>query len=145
MIEALDIESGPERHDFSLCDAAIIMQRAGLLKTDELLSRLRHLRLLLPELRRDLVAGHRLADEVALHLVAAREPQGVRLVFRIDALGHDLQPQRAREREDGGDERHRAWLLQHGDDEGAVDLERLHRPPREPATPAISTPHSPPP
>jgi hypothetical protein len=33
MIEALDVESGPERHDFSLCDAAIIMQRAGLLKT----------------------------------------------------------------------------------------------------------------
>src|SRR5258708_36285475 len=100
MIEALDIESGPERHDFSLCDAAIIMQRAGLLKTDEVLSRVRHLRLLLPELRRDLVAGDRLADEVALHLVAAREPQGGRLVFRVDVLGEAREAQGARERDD---------------------------------------------
>src|SRR5882762_10791752 len=93
----------------------------------ELLSRVRDLRFLPAEQLRDLVASHRLADEVALHLVAARDPQGVRLVFRIDALGHDRQTQRARERDDGRDERHRAGLLQHGDDEGAVYLERLHR------------------
>src|SRR5258705_1507096 len=131
MIEALDIESGPERHDFSLCDAAIILQRADLLKTGELLYRLRDLRFLLAEQLRDALAGHRLADEVALHPVAARDPQGVRLVFRIHALGHDLHAQRARERDDGRDERHRARLLQHADDEGAVDLERLHRELRE--------------
>src|SRR5712691_9039573 len=116
----------------SSCNAPAYSRRG------ELLSRLRDLRFLLTQQRRDLVAGHRLADEVALHLVAAREPQGVRLVFRIDALGHDRQPQRARERDDGGDERHRVRLLQHGDDERAVDLERLYRELREVAERGIA-------
>jgi SAM-dependent methyltransferase len=32
MIEALDVEPGPKRHNFSFCDAAIILQGAALLK-----------------------------------------------------------------------------------------------------------------
>src|SRR5258706_2289609 len=91
----------------SSCNGPAYSRRGGLL------SPLRDLRFLLAEQLRDLVASHRLADEVALHLVAAREAQGVRLIFRIDALGHDRHAQGARDRNDGPDETHRAELLQH--------------------------------
>ena len=52
-----------------------------------------------PELR----FGKRLADEIALHLVAAELAQDFRLPFRFDALGHDREAQRVGERDDGRD------------------------------------------
>src|SRR5439155_1667209 len=75
-----------------------------------------------PEQGRDAAARHGLAEQVALHLGAAREPQEVRLIFGIDTLGDDLQPQRPGERDHGRDERHGVGFLEHRNDEGAVDL-----------------------
>src|SRR6266853_2780758 len=82
---------------------------------------------LCPEQGRDAVARYWPADQIALHLVAARTPQELRLLLRIDSLGDDLQPQRSCQRDHGRDERHRVGFLEHRDDEGPVDLERLHR------------------
>ena len=41
---------------------------------------------------------NRLADQIALHLVAAEQPQDLRLVFGLDAFRDNLEAQRMRER-----------------------------------------------
>src|SRR5258708_14976015 len=81
--------------------------------------------------RRDFLARPRRADEVALHLVAAQRRQDVGLHLRFDALGNHGEPERAPERDDHVHPRHGFLVLEHPDDEGAVDLQGLHRQLRE--------------
>src|SRR5947208_16328507 len=77
--------------------------------------------------RRHVVERQRFAEEVSLQLVASEPIQFLGLLLSIDALRDDFEPQRMSHRDDGRDERHDGRVFQHGDDERAVDLERVYR------------------
>src|SRR5688572_33309659 len=74
---------------------------------------------------------HRATDEEALDLVAAELAQQPHLLIVFDALGHDAQAERVRERDD---HRHDvAWIagVAHAHDEAAIDLQGVDGKARE--------------
>src|SRR6267143_4569690 len=73
------------------------------------------------------VFRHRLAEEVALHFVATQQAQDLGLLLRLHALGDHLQAQRVGKRDDRRDKSHGVGIVVHLDDEGSIDLQRLHR------------------
>ena len=70
------------------------------------------------------LAVQRAGEEVALHRVAAELAQALELDLALDALGDDLQAERAGDLDDGGDDRRVLVLGADAGDERAVDLDR---------------------
>ena len=73
------------------------------------------------------VGLERLADEVALHEVAAAAREELALRLGLDALGDDAHVERVRQRDDGGDDRALLAVLRQLGDEAAVDLQLVDR------------------
>src|SRR5436305_341101 len=68
-----------------------------------------------------------LADEIALHRVAALLGEEAELLLRLDALGNDRHFQRVAEIDHGSDDCRRLRIAAEIDDEGAVDLDLVER------------------
>src|SRR4051812_37725034 len=77
--------------------------------------------------RRILSDRRRLAQQIALHRVAAFLRQEGELFRGLDALGDDRHFQAMAEVDDGTDNRRRLRVLAEIDDEGAVDLDLVKR------------------
>src|SRR3954468_2170404 len=75
----------------------------------------------------ELRAGYRLAEQVALHLVAAQQAQDLGLIFRFDALGNDRETHRMGQRNHRRNQRRGVGAVVDRGDESAIDLERMHR------------------
>src|SRR6185437_14740539 len=69
----------------------------------------------------------RLADQVALHGVAAFVGEEGELFQGLDSLGHQRHAEAVAEVDDGGDDRGRLRIAAEIDDEGAVDLDLVER------------------
>src|SRR5919108_334184 len=78
------------------------------------------------DLRRQRVRRRRLPDEVALRERAALFAERVPDLLRLDAFGHDREPEVAAEVDRRADDRRVARVVAHVHDERAVDLDRLH-------------------
>ena len=63
----------------------------------------------------------------ALHPVQPQLMQGIALLDVLDALGHDFQPEGARQATDRGDDRMILGLVGQPGDEAAIDLEGIDR------------------
>src|SRR3954467_8325296 len=59
----------------------------------------------------ELRAGYRLAEQVALHLVAAQQAQDLGLIFRFDALGNDRETHRMGQRNHRRNQRRRVGAV----------------------------------
>src|SRR5579872_871049 len=70
-----------------------------------------------------LVDRQRLADEIALHGVAALFGQETKLFLGFHAFGHDRHFQAMTEADDGANDRRRLRIAAEIHDEGAVDLD----------------------
>src|ERR1700761_6669072 len=69
----------------------------------------------------------RLADQIALHRVAALVGQEGKLLQRLDTFGHQRHAEAMAEIDHGGDDRGRLWVAAEIDDESAVDLDLVER------------------
>src|SRR5438105_13776999 len=68
---------------------------------------------LLREQSLDVFRGNRPAEQKALRLVTAQQPQQLRLLLGLDALGHHLEAQRLRKRDHGADDARVVRILGH--------------------------------
>src|SRR6185503_20616875 len=76
---------------------------------------------------RDLADRPRLAEQIALRLVAAFDAQHVELLLGLDALGHGDHAYVGAELRHRADDGEAVFLLAELHDEGAVDLDLVER------------------